>query len=51
MYYCNLDNDECVIENGGCQHICTNTDGSFSCGCNAGYVLNEDLLNCQGKPT
>ena len=37
---CNLllDIDECSVDKGGCQHICTNTDGSYECSCNAGYT-------------
>ena len=31
------DTNECQVNNGGCQHFCNNTDGSFSCSCRAGY--------------
>jgi len=42
------DVDECQNENGGCQHICVKTAGSFKCSCNDGYVLNaEDRASCQ----
>ena len=33
-----LDINECLVNNGDCQHICTNTDGSFECSCNTGYT-------------
>ena len=33
----NLDIDECIVNNGGCQEICTNTNGSFYCSCPSGY--------------
>ena len=44
-----LDIDECTLDTDGCQHTCTNNEGSFICGCNDGYELNEDGLNCDGK--
>ena len=37
-YYLLLDINECLVNKGGCQHICTNTDGSFECSCNTGYT-------------
>ncbi|MGI4458269.1 hypothetical protein ACR2WA_25390 [Klebsiella pneumoniae] len=41
------DIDECADgSNGGCAHVCTNTDGSYECSCNAGYVLNADGHAC-----
>ena len=30
--------DECVTENGGCEDICTNTAGSYTCGCHSNNV-------------
>ena len=35
--------------NGGCQHSCTNTPGSFRCSCEQGYRLLDDGLQCEGK--
>ena len=32
----NADADECAVE-GSCDQLCTNTNGSFSCHCVAGY--------------
>ena len=43
------DIDECVNSNGGCTQLCNNTVGSFLCGCNEGYLLNTDDVNCDGK--
>ena len=43
------DKDECALANGGCQHTCTNTDGSYKCSCYSGYRLQPDGLTCQGK--
>ena len=42
------DVNECLVNNGGCQQICTNTDGSFMCSCNTGYVLAGNGLGCNG---
>ncbi|KAK7492745.1 hypothetical protein BaRGS_00016050, partial [Batillaria attramentaria] len=35
------DIDECAV--GNCSHTCTNTVGSFSCGCNLGYRLSPPV--------
>ena len=43
-----LDIDECALANGGCHHICDNTNGSFSCMCDEGYELDEDGQQCNG---
>ncbi|XP_042361236.1 fibulin-2-like [Plectropomus leopardus] len=29
-----------------CQHICTNMRGSYRCGCNQGYILQQDSHSC-----
>ncbi len=31
-----------------CHQVCTNTEGSFTCGCEAGYVLDSDRASCSG---
>ena len=33
------DVNECLIDNGGCDQNCTNTNGSFQCSCSTGYNL------------
>lgn len=43
------DIDECQDKNGGCEHTCENTLGSFECSCRDGYILAEDKLACTGK--
>ena len=43
------DINECDYGNGGCEHICTNTIGSYYCTCNTGYSLNSDKHKCDGK--
>ncbi len=44
-----IDVNECLTNNGGCEHNCTNTDGNFSCSCNTGYSRDSNNLNCTGK--
>ena len=44
-----LDINECNTANGGCEHNCMNTFGSFECSCRTGYLLSGNGLNCTGK--
>ncbi len=44
-----LDIDECSTNQGGCQHTCYNTDGSYSCKCHTEYHLDVDKHNCTSK--
>jgi len=41
-----FDKDECASNNGGCNHICTNTIGDYYCKCQAGYMLQVDRHTC-----
>ena len=43
------DNDECSLGTNTCPHICTNTIGSFYCGCKTGFQLNSDDATCDGE--
>ena len=43
-----IDDDECSRNNGGCEHLCNNTDGSYNCYCINGHVLDDDGLGCSG---
>ncbi|XP_064612930.1 epidermal growth factor-like protein 7 [Liolophura sinensis] len=43
------DTNECLSGNGGCEHQCENTKGSFRCRCSSGYRLAEDGKACAGK--
>ena len=44
------DKDECAVNNGGCQHICKNTVGSYECACHNGFTLHENKHDCkEGK--
>ena len=42
------DIDECFDDNGGCDHTCTNSIGSYICTCDTGYHLMTDRHNCTG---
>jgi len=43
------DVDECEeFPNGGCDHICTNTNGSYNCSCHDGYDLEMNDVSCIG---
>ena len=46
LYY-SSDIDECSTNNGGCEHNCQNTIGSFKCSCRSGYVLHGSTA-CKG---
>ncbi|XP_071478891.1 bone morphogenetic protein 1 homolog [Diadema antillarum] len=41
------DVDECEDSNGNCQHICTNTLGSYTCSCQNGFTLHENQHDCK----
>ena len=43
-----IDTNECATSNGGCNHTCHNTDGSYYCTCSEGFFLHDDLTGCSG---
>ena len=45
--YTGDDVDECTVPD-VCHQVCTNTEGSFTCGCEAGYVLDSEGASCSG---
>ena len=47
-HFLHADINECSSNNGGCQHSCVNTVGSFECRCNSGYELASNRLSCNG---
>lgn len=38
----------CELNNGGCEHVCTNIQSGVSCSCTDGYQLINNQ-NCTGK--
>lgn len=38
--------NECAADNGGCDQICENIEGSFYCDCEEGFVLSDDGATC-----
>jgi len=50
MFNCELiDFDECLDNNGGCDHTCNNAIGSYTCTCRDGYKLLDDKHKCEGS--
>ena len=43
-----LDVDECAEGTDNCAQTCHNTDGSFTCSCNAGYTTEDNGVTCIG---
>lgn len=41
--FVSADTNECLVNNGGCEHNCTNTLGSYICSCNDGFDLEADM--------
>ena len=53
LYFCiyisiHLDIDECSNGTHNCSQTCTNIIGSFTCGCNNGFLLDPDRATCNG---
>ncbi|XP_035664221.1 mucin-like protein [Branchiostoma floridae] len=43
-----IDIDECSTGEGSvCHHVCINIVGNFSCGCNEGFYLTDDVVSCE----
>ena len=49
MYFFLIDINECSEETDDCAQNCTNTNGSYTCSCNPGFILDTDRRNCNGK--
>ena len=50
-----VDINECLVDNGGCESICTNLEGinnttglGYQCGCDYGYQLAPNKHDCNG---
>ena len=48
MMVFNADIDECSENTDGCSQMCNNTEGSFTCGCIEGYLLDVNGTTCNG---
>ena len=49
IYVCLFtDINECLDNNGGCEHTCLNTAGSYKCECMDGYKLHKNKRTCEG---
>ena len=44
-----LDINECSTLRDNCEQVCINTNGSYFCSCNNGYILQNDNQSCIGK--
>ena len=47
MFIIVADINECLVNNGGCSHNCTNTVGSYYCVCATGYLLQPNMHDCR----
>ena len=47
VMYVYADVNECAGDH-GCHHLCNNTDGSFRCYCDPGYILHSNGITCSG---
>lgn len=43
------DIDECALGDIDCEHMCTNTNGSYACLCESGYSLAVNGFSCISK--
>lgn len=41
--------NECELQDHGCEHICVNTLGGFLCSCYVGYELKSDKKSCESE--
>ncbi|XP_077426217.1 low-density lipoprotein receptor [Vanacampus margaritifer] len=41
------DHNECLVENGGCSHLCVDENLGYSCSCPSGYILKADKRICE----
>jgi len=50
--YCSvvlLADNQCEVNNGGCDHFCNETIKNYTCSCYPGYTLQQDGHSCTGK--
>ena len=46
LLYNDVLSDECMHNNGGCEHVCLPTLDSFRCACRFGRFLDKDEKSC-----
>ena len=44
---CYVDEDQCLVDNGGCEQLCLNLDPGYECYCEQGFDVNG--TTCIGK--
>ena len=47
-YLCATDIDECLNQIDSCEQNCHNINGSYTCSCDQGFLL-QDEISCIGK--
>ena len=45
------DINECLEGTDNCEHVCIDTEGSYTCSCNTGFTLDSDGTSCTEQPT
>lgn len=45
--FCKAEEQNCMIHNGGCEHLCQQEAGGVQCYCKEGYSLEEDGFSCR----
>ncbi|XP_067469735.1 complement component C1q receptor [Thunnus thynnus] len=45
--FCKTGEQNCAIDNGGCEHLCHTDADKVRCSCKEGYDLNNDGLSCR----
>ena len=48
VIFVTVDINEC-LEYNDCHQICSNTEGSYECSCDTGFVLKTDNRTCKGN--
>ena len=49
LFHFPADINECSANTDNCAQTCSNTVGSFTCGCNSGFTLDSNGRTCSGE--